>query len=121
MDQAWQIEQEFWQASSDEVGPQQWFAKYMETDGFIVLPNRVVNRDDLVHGWHDRKPLKSWTLGEPSFTVIEGGNLVIRYEAHFEADWLPSYDAFITSVYVWGTGHWTLVCRTHTPRGSFPF
>ncbi len=121
MDQAWQIEQDFWEASSVDAGPQQWFAKYLATDGFIVLPNRVVNRDDLVHGWSGRRPLTSWTLGEPVFTVFEGGNLVLRYEASMEAEWLPRYEAFITSVYVWGADHWTLICRTHTPRGHFPF
>lgn len=120
MDQAWAVEQEFWRVSAAE-GPQGWFAKNMATDGFIVLPNRIVARDDLIHGWKNRGPIRSWRLSEPGFTVIEGGNLVITYEAHFEADWLASYDAFVTSVYAWGTNTWTLICRTHTPRGDFPF
>ncbi|GAB6897687.1 hypothetical protein [Kineosporia succinea] len=120
MDRAWQIEQEFWQDSAGP-GPAHWFARYMAADGFIVLPNRVVSRDGLVHGWSDRGPLRTWELGQPSFTVIEGGNLVMNYEAHLEADWLPGYDAYITSVYVWGAGDWSMICRTHTPRGAFPF
>ncbi len=70
-----------------------------------------------MHGWSDRGPLRTWELGQPSFTVIEGGNLVMNYEAHLEADWLPGYDAYITSVYVWGAGDWSMICRTHTPRG----
>lgn len=89
--------------------------------GFIVLPNRVVSRDELIHGWSERRAIRSWSVSEPAFTVIEGGNLVITYEVHFDADWLAEYNAFITSVYVWGADDWMLICRTHTPRGEFPF
>jgi hypothetical protein len=121
MDRAWQIEQEFWQQSASADGPQGWFARYLATDGFVVLPNRIVSRSDLVHGWKDRGPIGSWSVSEPAFTVFEGGNLVITYEVHVDGGWLPKYDAFITSVYVWGADEWTLICRTHTPRGAFPF
>jgi hypothetical protein len=120
MDQAWQVEQEFWQDSATQ-GPQGWCARYMATEGFIVLPNRVVSRDEAIHGWKDRPPIQSWSVSEPTFTVIEGGNLVISYQVHLDADWLPDYNAFITSLYVWGTDSWLLICRTHTPRGEFPF
>lgn len=120
MDRAWEIEQEFWEHSAGE-GPQGWFAKYLATDGFVVLPNRIVSRSDLVHGWDGRGAFQSWSVSEPTFTVFEGGNLVITYEVQVEAEWLPPYAAFITSVYVVGADDWTLICRSHTPKGAFPF
>ncbi|GLY15397.1 hypothetical protein LWF15_13410 [Kineosporia rhizophila] len=120
MDRAWQIEQEFWEnsANGDVRG---WFAKYMASDGFIVLPNRVASRDDLISGWKDRPAIRTWTLSEPAFTLMEGGNLVIHYEVGLDAEWLPGYQAFVTSVYMLGLDEWALICRTHTPRGPFPF
>jgi hypothetical protein len=121
MDRAWEIEQESWESLAGGRGPGPWAARYMASDGFVVLPNRVVSRDDLVGGWTNRSSLRSWAALEPDFTVVDGGNLVIRYEIKFDAEWLPDYEGFVTALYAAGVPDWTLICRVHTPKGSFPF
>lgn len=120
MDQAWALEESFWEASvkGDATG---FYARHMTTDGYVVLPNRIVPRADLVSGWVDRKALRSYELSEPKYTLIEGGNVVITYEVSADAEWLPAYRAFVTVVYTWLPGGWGLVCRSHTPQGDFPF
>jgi hypothetical protein len=114
------MEESFWEASAqgDATG---FYARSMTADGFVVLPNRIVRRDDLVSGWLAKKPLRSYELSEPTLTLIEGGNVVITYEVAFDADWIPNYRAFVTVVYTWVANGWALVCRAYTPQGDFPF
>ena len=121
MDRAWQIEQESWSSLAAGAGPGGWASKYMASDGFVVIPSRVVSRDDLVNGWSDKPSLQNWTASEPDFTIVEGGNLVIRYEIELDAEWLFKYEGFVTALYAAGVPDWTLICRVHTPKGDFPF
>ena len=120
VDQAWALEERFWEASKhgDVTG---FYAQHMTSDGFVVLPSRIMSRDDLIAGWDGRKAFTSVELSEPTYTLVEGGNVVITYHVTANADWLPNYTAFMTVVYTWLPGGWALVCRSHTPRGDFPF
>jgi hypothetical protein len=119
MERAWEIEREFWSDSATS-GPLGWVAKYMASDGFVVMPSGVLSRDALVIGWQDRPLLRSWSVSEPVFTMVEGGNLVISYEARLDAEWLPDYEAFVTALYIYESVEWSLICRAHTPKGRFP-
>jgi hypothetical protein len=114
------MEESFWEASvkGDATG---FYARHMTTDGFVVLPNRILTRDDLVTGWGDKQALRSYELSQPAYTLIEGGNVIITYEVSVEADWLTGYEAYVTVVYTWLPGGWALVCRSHTPKTDFPF
>jgi hypothetical protein len=87
----------------------------------VVLPNRIVSRNELISRWPELESLQSYELSDPTFTLLEGGNVVITYHVKMEASWLPSYAAFMTALYSWQAGHWTLVFRAHTPESSFPF
>jgi hypothetical protein len=117
MDQAWALEQSFWRelCEGDANG---FYRRHMAADGFIVLPNRLVSRNELVARSDALEPLRECTLSEPTFTVVEGGNVVITYQVSADADWLPKYSAWMTALYTWGSSEWTLVFRAHTPGGA---
>jgi hypothetical protein len=120
MDQAWELEQIFWKETS-EGNATSFYARHMAADGFVVLPNRVVSRYELVSRWDQLSPVRSCELSEPTFTLIEGGNVVITYHVAMDADWLPDYRAWMTALYTWTASEWTLLFRAHTPEAAFPF
>ena len=120
MDQAWALEQTFWEESSNGRAVD-FYARHMTSDGFVVLPSRVVNRYELIADWGRKGPITSYELSEPTYTLVEGGNVVITYDVKLSADWLPEYAATMTVLYTWGVSEWSLVFRAHTPRGAFPF
>jgi hypothetical protein len=120
MDQAWALEQGFWEEIS--VGnANSFYSRHMAADGFVVLPNRIVGRNELVSRWPELAPVESYALSEPTFTLLEGGNVVITYHVTMEATWLPDYAAYMTALYSWQAGAWALIFRAHTPTGNFPF
>jgi hypothetical protein len=120
MDQAWALEREFWQETS-KGNATSFYARHMTADGFVVLPNRVVTRNELLTRWAQLRPLRSFELSEPTYTVIEGGNVVITYHVSVDAEWLPDYRAHMTALYVAVASGWALVFRAHTPEAGFPF
>jgi hypothetical protein len=120
MDQAWDLEKTFWTEAASG-GATAFYARHMAADGFVVLPNRIVSRNDLVARWTEMESVRSFELSDPTFTLLEGGNVVITYHATVDAPWLSPYRAHMTVLYSWQAGHWTLVFRAHTPESSFPF
>ena len=120
MDQAWALEKSFWEETA-AGNATSFYARHMAADGFVVLPNRIVGRNELLTRWPELDSVGSYDLSEPTFTLLEGANVVITYHVTMDAPWLPNYKAFMTALYSWGTKEWTLVFRAHTPQGSFPF
>ena len=120
MDQAWALEQAFWKEAA-EGNPTAFYARHMTADGFVVLPNRIVSRNELLSRWPELETVRSYDLSDPSFTLLEGGNVVITYHLAAEANWLAKYEAIVTALYTWGVQSWQLIFRAHTPKGSFPF
>lgn len=120
MDEAWNLERTFWEETS-RGGVTSFYRQHLVVDGFVVLPSGVVNRNDLILKWDEHKPLRSYELSEPTFTLLEGGNVVITYHVAVDAEWIQDYKAYMTVLYTWAGGRWGLVFRSHTPCGDFPF
>jgi hypothetical protein len=120
MDQAWELEQEFWKETS--VGNAGGFyQRHMIAEGYVVIPSGVVSRDELIAKWNQHLPVTSYELSEPRFTLVDGSNVVLNYHVRMSADWLPDYAAWMTALYTWEGAGWALAVRTHTPEAAFPF
>jgi hypothetical protein len=120
MDQAWRLERESWEAvSSGAAGA--FYAHHMTTDGFIVLPGRTVDRNELILRWEKHEPLDSYELSEPRMVLVDGESVLISYRVAAEGAWLPGYRAQITSLYTWVGKEWALAFRQHTPDSEDPF
>jgi hypothetical protein len=120
MDQAWKLEQTFWEESRTGNAAA-FYRRHMITEGYVALPSGIVTRDELVTRWDDHRPLRAYELSEPRFMLVDGSNLLITYGARADAEWLPDYVALMTALYTWEATGWSLAVRTHTPTSSFPF
>ncbi|GAA3385294.1 hypothetical protein [Cryptosporangium minutisporangium] len=119
MDQAWKLERHFWEELSEgRAGG--FYARHMTADGYVVLPNGVMNRDELIVRWEQHEPL-TYELSEPRLLLVDGGSVLIQYHASADGSWLSNYRAWITSLYTWEGADWALVFRQHTPEGPFAF
>jgi uncharacterized protein DUF4440 len=121
MDQAWELEKEFWKESSAGTAGN-FYQRHMIADGYVVIPSGVVSRDELIAKWNSHRPVRSYDLSEPHYTLLEGGsNVILTYHVKMDSEWLPQYEAHMTAVYTWEGGGWALAVRTHTPVASFTF
>ena len=122
MDKAWALERESWEAVRSGNGSD-FYARRMTSDGFIVVPGRIIDRQDLIARWKERAPLTRFELSEPRIVLVDGGAALITYTVSADGAWLPDYRARITSLYVLVGAEWALAFRQHTPDGetSFPF
>jgi hypothetical protein len=120
MDQAWELELEFWK-DAGEGSASGFYERHMITDGYVVLPSGVVSRNELISKWPQRGPVSSYELSEPRFTLIDGPNVIINYHVTMDVDWLPNYSANLTAFYTWQGAGWALAVRTHTPEAEFSF
>jgi hypothetical protein len=120
MDQAWQLEQDFWKESS--VGNAgSFYRRHMIADGYVVVPSGVFSRDELIARWDKHDPVTGYELSEPRFTLLDGSTVVISYHVKMDADWLRGYSAYMTATYTWEGAGWALAVRTHTPVAEFSF
>jgi hypothetical protein len=120
MDQAWKLEQHFWEElSAGRAGA--FYAKHMTADGYVVLPSGVVDRDNLIARWEGREPLREYSLSEPRLLLVDGGSVLVHYHAVADGEWLPNYRAWMTALYTWEGAGWALVFRQHTPEAPFAF
>ena len=79
MDQAWKFEQHFWEELS-EGRAAGFYARHMTSDGYVVLPTGVVERDQLIARWEQHEPL-TYELSGPRLLLVEGNVLV---PAHYD-------------------------------------
>jgi hypothetical protein len=115
VDQAWQLEQESWAAAA-AGDASAFFAKVMTGDAFVVMPGRVLERDDVIGRWSDDlAPWHSYELGEPRLVLLDGESVVVSYRVTAVSDDTPDYRAQVTSMYTWVGGAWALAFRQHTP------
>jgi hypothetical protein len=120
MDQAWRLEQELWQAvKAGSAGA--FYAKHMTTDGFVVLPGALIDRNELIMRWDTHAPLREYTLSEPRLIMVDGDSVLITYRVVADGEWLPNYHAQVTALYTWIGGEWALAFRQHTPDSPEPF
>lgn len=120
MDEAWRLERESWESvSAGTAGA--FYARHMTTDAFIVLPGRTVDRAELILRWEQPKSPTSFELSEPRIVLVDGESVLISYRVKADGEWLPDYQAQITSLYTWVGKEWALAFRQHTPDGDDPF
>jgi hypothetical protein len=121
MDEAWKLEQQFWEDLTHGEGAAGFYARHMTSDGYVVLPSGVVDRTELIDRWERHEPLREYELSEPRLLLVDGGSCLVHYFVACDGAWLPNYKAFITSLYTWEGAGWALVFRQHTPQGEFAF
>ncbi len=122
MDQAWAMEQELWEALSTPGGAGNFYSRHMTTDGFVVIPGAVLDRNELVSNWNRQEPLREYQLSEPRLVLVDGDSVLITYRVAADGEWLPDYHAQVTALYTWSGGEWALAFRQHTPdNDAFPF
>lgn len=114
MDQAWALEEEFWEAgATGRVS--EFYAKVLTTDAFVVIPTGRLLRDDLLHTWQDRSPWDRYELSERHAQLVNGETVLLTYRVTASSKDTPDYRARVSSLYTWITG-WALVFRQHTPE-----
>jgi hypothetical protein len=115
MDQAWALEEEFWEASTSG-GVAAHYARVLAADAFVVVPGGVLEREDLLRQWDGRPPWTDYELSEPRMALVNGETVVMTYgvTAHDQQGGL--YRARVSSVYVWAGSGWALTLRQHTPE-----
>jgi|SRR4051812_13782207 hypothetical protein len=119
MDQAWKLEQELWHAAANGQASD-FYREHMTTDGFLVVPNGMVHRQQLITEWDERDPLTSYELSEPHMMLVDGESVLIAYGVRAEGTWLGSYRARVSALYTWSGRGWALVFRQHTPESDLP-
>ena len=113
MDQAWQLEEDFWQAGC-EGRVKDHYARILATDAFVVVPGHTLLREDLLRQWDDRAAWRSYRISERKNVLVNGETVVLSYRVEAEQADGPTYCARVSSVYTWVTG-WVLAFRQHTP------
>jgi hypothetical protein len=115
MDQAWALEEEFWEAGTSGQTAE-FYARVLTSDGFVVVPEGVMLRDDLLHVWHDRAPWDRYELTERHDQLVNGETLLLTYRLVASSEDTPDYRARVSSLYTWMVSRWALVFRQHTPE-----
>lgn len=114
MDEAWRLEEEFWQAgASGRVHA--YYARVLTSDAFVVIPGEVLTREELMRQWDHRSPWDSWTLYDRRTALVNGETVVLSYRVTARSADVPLYRAHVSSVYTW-VGQWALALRQHTPE-----
>jgi hypothetical protein len=112
MDQAWDLEEEFWLAgASGRIS--EFYAKVLTSDAFVVVPGRVLQRDDLLHMWFDRAPWERYELTDRHDQLVNGETALLSYHILASSRDTPDFRARVSSLYTW-VGGWALVFRQHT-------
>ncbi|HST81439.1 MAG TPA: DUF4440 domain-containing protein [Kineosporiaceae bacterium] len=119
MDQAWAMEEEFWEAGTSGRTAE-FYAKVLTTDAFVVVPSGVLMRDDLLHMWQDRAPWDRYELSDRHDQLVNGETVLLSYRIAASSRDVPDYRARVSSLYTWVTG-WALVFRQHTPEIGVTF
>jgi ketosteroid isomerase-like protein len=119
VDQAWQLEQDSWAAvvAGDAAT---FFAKIMTDDAFVVVPDAVLGRDDLVARFQGPPPWQRYTLDDEKLVLLDGETVLVSYHVTAERDGTPGYRGRVTSMYTWLDGGWALAFRQHTPDSPGP-
>jgi hypothetical protein len=119
MDQAWALEEEFWQAGASGRTAE-FYAKVLTSDAYVVVPSGILLRDDLLHMWHERAPWDRYELLERRGQLVNGETVLLSYRLVASSLSTPDYRARVSSLYTWVSG-WALVFRQHTPEIGVTF
>ena len=113
MDQAWEREEEFWEAGT-QGRVHDYYARVLATDAFVVVPGQVLGREDLMRQWENRAAWAGYALTERREVLVNGETVVLSYRVIAQQIDGPPYQARVSSVYTWVAG-WALAFRQHTP------
>jgi hypothetical protein len=114
VDQAWALEEEFWAAGvSGHV--HDYYARVLAADAFVVVPEHVLLRDDLLRQWDDRAAWQDYALTEHRIVLVNGETVVLTYRVEAQQVNGEPYRARVSSLYTWVGRGWALAFRQHTP------
>lgn len=114
MDEAWRLEEAFWEASIAGEVPD-YYARVLASDGIVVVPGQVLDRNELLGQWVQRTSWDDWAISERRTVLVNGETLVLCYRVLAHSTDEPYYAALVSSVYIWGVEGWVLALRQHTP------
>jgi hypothetical protein len=120
MDEAWRLEQDLWRAAADGDAAS-FYREHMTADGFLVVPNGIFHRQQLISRLDGQEQLTSYQLSEPHMVLVDGESVLITYSVAADGSWLGNYRAQVSSLYTWSGGGWALAFRQHTPDSDAPF
>ncbi len=116
MDQAWACEEDFWQAGI-EGRTVEHYARVLAADAFVVVPDHLLDRDDLVHQWHERVAWAEYTLSERRDVLINGETAVLSYRVRARQTdghvYQPGSPACTPG---WRAGRWPFGSTLRTPE-----
>ena len=116
MDQAWQLEEDFWRAgSAGGSDVRAYYARVLTSDAFVVVPGQVLAREELLRQWDDRAPWERYDIDDRRTVLINGETVLLSYRVSASSPDTPTYEARVSSVYTWEAG-WVLAFRQHTPE-----
>jgi hypothetical protein len=118
MDQAWQLEEDFWRAgSAGGADVRAYYARVLTSDAFVVVPGQVLAREELLRQWDDRAPWERYAIEDRRTVLINGETVLLSYRVSASSHDTPTYAARVSSVYSW-EGGWVLAFRQHTPEAD---
>jgi hypothetical protein len=115
MDETWELEEDFWRAGTTDADTvRAYYARVLTSDAFVVTPDKVLAREQLLREWDVRPPWTSYELDDRRTLLVNGQTVVLSYHVTASSPDSPAFDARVTSVYTW-VGGWALAFRQHTP------
>ena len=127
MDQAWEIEEDFWRAGTSGGVPD-YYARVLTSDAYVVRPEGVLGREDLLREWDGRAAWAGYTISERQDRLVDGETVLLTYRVEARTAGPPDgpgapdsdYRAYVSSVYTWVGAGWALVFRQHSPAADAP-
>ena len=113
MEEAWELEKAFWEAGTRGEVPA-YYARVLASDAFVVVPDRVLAREDLLKQWDGRSPWDEYRLSDRRIVLVNGETVVLSYRIRAHSADTGQYCAQVSSVYTW-VGGWALAFRQYTP------
>jgi ketosteroid isomerase-like protein len=114
VDQAWQLEQDSWAAVAAGDAAT-FFAKTMTDDAFVVVPDAVLGRNELVARLQGPPSWQRYALADERLVLLDGETVLVSYRVTTDGDDVPGYRGHVTTMYRWLDGGWALAFRQHTP------
>jgi hypothetical protein len=114
VDQAWQLEQDSWAAVAAGDAAT-FFSKTMTDDAFVVVPDAVLGRNELVARLQEPPSWQRYALADERLVLLDGETVLVSYRVTTDGDDVPGYRGHVTTMYRWLDGGWALAFRQHTP------
>ena len=117
VDQAWQIEEDFWRAGASGGVPE-WYARVLTSDAYVVVPGGVLGREELMREWDSRAEWTEYAMTERQDRLVDGETVLLTYRIRARSADVADYRGLVSSVYTWVGAGWALVFRQHSPAAD---